>query len=208
MIIDPCSLIESHFNGHSWRQPFKNINDSQWQLADAKNPTVFTLDSPPDKVNTITYDTAVGNNFQATYAYDETAQYEFMPIVSDLKVRFYVDSAADFRRDGCCSEQIRNAVPCMGRFQRPDGHHQIKSGREPDRTCPQADTSDSVPAKIYSVEFATIDHQLIFKFGDETLTFDLGRDPNAAGARKPEMQPQVSIFGSGKLTLSHVAVFS
>jgi hypothetical protein len=57
------------------------------------------------------------------------------------------------------------------------------------------------------VKFANVDHQLIFEFGSEKLTYDLGREPNDAGERKTDIQPQVKIFGSGKLTLSHTAIF-
>ena len=57
------------------------------------------------------------------------------------------------------------------------------------------------------VEFANVDHQLIFQFGTNKLTYDLGRCPEDAGERKRAVQPQVKIFGSGTLTLSHIAIF-
>ncbi len=57
------------------------------------------------------------------------------------------------------------------------------------------------------VKFASVDHQLIFQFGGENLTYDLGRSPQAAGPRKTRIEPQVKIFGAGRLTLSHVAIF-
>jgi hypothetical protein len=81
-----------------------------------------------------------------------------------------------------------------------------KQGQDPTELA-HKQINPAAAGKNRLVEFSTIDHQLIFKFGDETLTFDLGRDPNAAGVRKTELTPQVSIFGSGKLTLSHIAVF-
>jgi hypothetical protein len=57
------------------------------------------------------------------------------------------------------------------------------------------------------VKFANVDHQLIFQFGGEKLTFDLGSLPDDAGPGETNIEPQVKIFGSGKLTLSHIAVF-
>ena len=57
------------------------------------------------------------------------------------------------------------------------------------------------------VEFANIDHQLIFRFGSNKLTYDLGRSADDTGERKIEIQPEVKIFGSGTLTLSHIAIF-
>jgi len=65
------------------------------------------------------------------------------------------------------------------------------------------------------VRFANVDHQLIFEFGSKKLTYDLGSAPGDAGpiktdtegSRKAGSQPQVKIFGAGKLTLSHIAIF-
>jgi signal peptidase I len=57
------------------------------------------------------------------------------------------------------------------------------------------------------VKFANVDHQLIFEYGDEKLTFDMGRALENAGPVRAIIRPKVEIFGSGKLTLSHVAVF-
>ncbi|MHC4423704.1 MAG: S26 family signal peptidase, partial [Planctomycetota bacterium] len=57
------------------------------------------------------------------------------------------------------------------------------------------------------VKFANVDHQLIFQFGKEKLTYELERGPDGAGERKTDTEPQVKIFGAGKLILSHVAIF-
>jgi signal peptidase I len=57
------------------------------------------------------------------------------------------------------------------------------------------------------VKFANVDHQLIFEYGDEKLTYDLGRNPEDAGPIRAIIEPKAEIFGSGELTLSHVAIF-
>ncbi|MDO8303172.1 MAG: signal peptidase I [Sedimentisphaerales bacterium] len=202
----PVEPTEPHFNGHVWRQPFKNINDSKWQLTQTNNPTVFALDSEPNKINTVTYDTSVGNDFKATYAYDDTGPYEFLPIASDLKVRFYADSE---RSSGVVGIALSKYETLYRAWVDLSGHMVIiksKPGTEPNELARKRITP-VVSAKNVLIEFATIDHQLIFRCGDETLTFDLGSDPNAAGPRRTDMQPQVSIFGSGTVTLSHVTLF-
>jgi len=48
---------------------------------------------------------------------------------------------------------------------------------------------------------------LIFQFGGNKIIHDLGRGPDDAGPRKTDIQPQVKVFGSGKLTLLHIAIF-
>ena len=57
------------------------------------------------------------------------------------------------------------------------------------------------------VRFANVDHQLIFQFGDEIVDCDLGRKPDSAGPVESNVEPEVRIFGSGKLVLSHIAIF-
>jgi signal peptidase I len=203
----PAKPDDPHFNGHSWRQPFKNIKDSKWQLADSRNPTIFTLDSPPDKLNTVTYDTSVGNNFQSTYAYDETARYEFMPIVSDLKVRFYADCAKHEGIIGVAMSKYETLYRAWVDFKGQMVIIKSKAGDEIPTELASKQIKLPISPKAALVEFANVDHMLILKFGDETLSFDLGRDPNSAGIPNTDTQPQASIFGSGKLTLSHIAVF-
>ena len=57
------------------------------------------------------------------------------------------------------------------------------------------------------VKFANIDHQLIFEYGDEKLTYDLGTSPDVSGTVNGNIEPKVRIFGSGKQILTHVAIF-
>jgi signal peptidase I len=72
---------------------------------------------------------------------------------------------------------------------------------------------DSKPVRLAAVnepalvKFANIDHQLVFQYGGQKLTYDLGGGAEDAGERRADIPPQVKIFGSGGLTLSHIAVF-
>jgi hypothetical protein len=65
----------------------------------------------------------------------------------------------------------------------------------------------SVVNKPMLLKFANVDHQLIFEFGDEKLTYDLGPGPEDAGQRLTDIQPEIKIFGAGNLVLSHIAIF-
>ena len=57
-----------------------------------------------------------------------------------------------------------------------------------------------------SVKFANVDHQLLFEVNGNRLTKDLGRLPNAMEHGTSDSVP-AAIFGTGKLTLSHVALY-
>ena len=62
------------------------------------------------------------------------------------------------------------------------------------------------PGAFTLVKFANVDRQLLFEFNGHRLTADLGRSPDALD-RSRTGSPGVQIFGAGKLTLSHVAIF-
>ncbi|RKY23992.1 MAG: signal peptidase I [Planctomycetota bacterium] len=200
----PVEPREPVFNGHTWRQPFKNIADSKWKLADS--PTKFRLDSPADRVNSLFYDTSVGNDFRATYAYNDVRKRTSMPYCSDLMVRFYADSSNPRGVVGIALSKYQSSYKAwvdsagdMVIARASQGKEYVELVRKTIGT--------KIANRPVLVKFANVDHRLIFQFGDEKLTYDLGRLPEDAGARKTNIEPQVKIFGSGKLTLSHVAIF-
>jgi hypothetical protein len=57
------------------------------------------------------------------------------------------------------------------------------------------------------VKFAYIDRQLAFEYNGTKWTHDLGRGLNDIGPVRKDIEPRVEIFGSGSLTLSHIAIF-
>ena len=84
----PVNQSRLSFNYHAWEQPFKNKNSAKWEVYE-DSPTLFHLDSPGGQINSMEYDTSIGNDFRATYAYDDVQDYSGMPYCSDLMVRFY-----------------------------------------------------------------------------------------------------------------------
>ena len=200
----PVRPMQGSFNGHTWQQPFRNTADSKWRLA-KDTPTKFYLDSSPDQTNTLSYDTAIGNNFRATYAYDNVREYGRIPYCSDLMLRFYVQPTGPQGRIGITlSKYQTNYKACI----ELTGDMTIEAVKDK-KGIELTHRSIEPPAinKPVLVSFANIDHQLIFQVGTEKLTYDLGRSPQDTGPRHTDIQPQAKIFGSGKLTLSHVAVF-
>jgi hypothetical protein len=81
-----------------------------------------------------------------------------------------------------------------------------ENGKEP---VELAEISIKHPAmnKHTLVKFVNVDHQLIFQYGSTKWTHDLGRGMGDAGRIRADIPPRVEILGSGKLTLSHVAIF-
>jgi signal peptidase I len=204
----PVQPKNGNFNGHAWAQPFKNVGDSKWNTTNSNSPPTFTLESPVGQINAMFYDTSVGNNFRATYAYDDVDRYDDMPICSDLMVRFDSRAAGSEGRIGIALSKYETNY--TARID-PAGEMIIsrnKNGKQSEEIELARQTIElSATDKPVPISFANVDHLVVFQYGENKLTYDLGRNPEDAGPIKADIEPRVEIFGSGKLTLSHIAVF-
>ena len=200
--IDP--LIPA-FNGrHQWKQPFVCTASSLWQV-DEHKPTLFLLDSPPNKINTLVYDTSRGNDFKTTYAYNDISRNENMPFCSDLMVRFYCVAGSPRGRAGVTLGKYQTNYSGWVDF---NGEMVITRNDEQEPLTSKTIAPISLEkAQLMKIKFANVDHMLILEFGNQKLSYDLGREPEDTGRIQNDIEPRAEIFGSGKLTLSHVAVF-
>jgi len=201
----PARPLEGLFNGHPWQQPFRNTPDSSWTTSDT-SLTVFKLDSPVDQINSLVYDSSIGNDFGATYAYDDVDSYSSMPFCSDLMVRFdcvHTDPA------GSVGIALRKyETKYRAEVVWPAGTMvitRLRNGAEPEELATQQIKRPQGNNKIH-IKFACVDHLLIFECGTDKLMYDLGQGVDDAGPIE-DIQPEVEIFGSGKLTLSHTGLF-
>ncbi len=199
----PVNRFKSTFNHHQWDQPFGNKTFSRWEK---DSPTLFRLDSPADQINTMIYNPTIGNDFRATYAYDSVDEYDYMPNCSDLMVRFYARSE---KAQGGVGIALSKYQINYKAWVDLTGEMVITKNEKNGKTTELARKSIKSPAmnKSTLVKFANVDHQLIFQFGGERLTCDLRLGLGAAGRIRADIPPRVEILGSGKLTLSHVAIF-
>ena len=202
----PVQPDEGSFNGHRWEQPFKNVNGSKWILQDSERPTIFRLDSPNGQVHSLVYDTSAGNDFRATYAYDDIDTYSYMPSCSDLMVRFHVRAADPQGSIGVALSKYQTNYRASVDYR---GQMVITRQEQGGEAAELARKAVKPPAanELVLVRFANVDHELVFEFGADKLTFDLGRELRAAGPIRDDIEPRAEIFGSGKLTLSHVGIF-
>ena len=199
----PARPEEKSFNGHTWKQPFENVGTSKWDLS-ADGPTVFRLNSNNKMIHRIQYNDTQGNNFKATYAYDDPKSFQFMPICSDLMIQYHVMMHAESATGG----QIqKNGVIYQG-WLYSDGKMEIDRltpGGQPiaiaEGTCLKADLN-----AMTRFRFAVVDQQLVLKFGSSELSFDLGTEIDAAGTKR-QLNPHVQILGTGKLELRHIGVY-
>jgi len=199
----PVNPRIERFNKHLWQQPFRNQRGSNWNL-EHKNGTVFSLDDPTGKVHTIMYDTNIGNDFKATYAYDDSWRYPTMPICSDLMIRFYVGPGSK----GIVGAGLsKYGIRYEGRVDLAGVMviEKITGSRREKLKHLKINNKDINESVLF--RFANVDHQLILEFGDEKLKFDFGRGPDDAGRRQTDMMPEAAIFGAGKLALWHIGIF-
>jgi signal peptidase I len=188
------------FNGHAWSQPFKNIEGSSWDTS-VQGGTVFTLDGDSGKTDTIRYDTKTGNDFKAVYAYDYQGPRDALPICSDLRISF----SADIETESMVGAELTKfgikylaTVSSAGSMM----IEKIVGDSASDRL---AETNIDITKGIKPFSFTNVDHELVVKFGDAELRYDLGAGRTDAGEMVQQM-PSVSIFGSGKIKLSHIKI--
>jgi len=202
----PVRRQQGSFNGHIWTQPFTNVEDSKWITEDTNSPTIFSLDSPVEQLNTIAYDTSIGNDFKATYAYDDVDTYSYMPICSDLMVRFDCRSADSQGRIGIALSKYETNYKAWIDLAGEMVICRDEEGKESEELARKSIEPLEIDDSSI-IKFANVDHQLIFQFGNEKLTYDLGRELEDVGPIKKDVEPRVEIFGAGKLTLSDIAIF-
>jgi signal peptidase I len=201
----PVLPQERSFNGHVWQQPFVNEGSSRWKC-EKTNGTVFYLDSDAEEVHTIGYDTSIGNELRATYAYDDVREYRYMPYCSDLLVRFCINTTDGQGHVGAELSKYGTRYRAWVDFSGEMVIERMTEGNAPEQLS-REQVRPGGADKTMLLKFANVDHQLIFEFGKDKLEYDLGRGPDDTGPRNVNIEPQVKILGSGKLTLSHVAIF-
>ncbi len=207
----PARPDVKRFNGpNKWQQPFVNLPGSTWNLGQGQQRT-FTLDSPPDQeVQTISYNSETGNDFRATYAYDDPQMYHLMPICSDLKIAFDVDNpAAAAAGAGAIGATLskydtryRGTVDYAGMTMTIE---KINIDGSVEQLAHSGITVDNIDGAT-AFSFANVDHRLIMQFAGSVLVHDMGTDRGAMGTAKSTM-PEAAILGAGRLTLSHVRIF-
>ena len=201
----PVKPDVNNFNGHVWKQPFKNQSGSKWKLTE-KNPTSFSLESQPDLVNTIIYDSRVGNDFRASSAHNDPRYYPARPICSDLMVRFYVESLSSAGSIGASLTKYgikyRGWIDFSGQMviEKIDTNGEMTGLIM--KSCPMIMSNQPVLFR-----FANVDHHLVLEFGDEKLKYDLDSGADDAGKRQTNIMPEAAVLGAGTIRLSHIAVF-
>ena len=196
----PAQPTENRFNGHVWRQPFENLAGGKWDLAGA-GPTVFALNDRGGSVSRMWYNTGSGNDFRATYAYDDPASYPYMPVCSDLMVRCYAALGADSAFGVRLSKYgigYEGWVFSDGRL----AIVRIDSEGTPETLA--EGTAAVGGAALF--RFSNADHLLVLDYGDTRLKFDLGLAADAVGTER-QKAPGAELAGVGAVTLRHIGLF-
>jgi len=201
----PARSHEGLFNKKNpWKLPLINLDNSMWKI-DEHNPTILHLDSPSDQINSLTYDSFIGNDFKATYAYNNIRMHDYMPYCSDLMTRFYVNYTGPNATIGIAMSKYQTVYKALVNLAGSMTIVAVRGNNLAELT--RKTIEPPLIGEPISISFANVDHQLTLRFGSEKLTYDLGCAPQDAGNITNDIQPRLTIFGSGKLTLSHIAIF-
>ncbi|MDD5458948.1 MAG: signal peptidase I [Phycisphaerae bacterium] len=190
------------FNNHRWHQPFRNFGGSNWKVSD-DNPTIFTLQSNTENLNKLFYDTSLGNDFRAVYAYNDIRRYGSRVFCSDLKIRYFANADGD--------SVFGAELGKYGRLYRAtvdtNGTMAIVEVRGNSVEILEQKTVEVNFDKPVLIEFSNVDHLLTLRGGDEKLEHDFGLNVTDTGIIRSEIEPQAAIVGTGKLTVSRIAIF-
>jgi signal peptidase I len=198
----PVNPDQRVFNGYKWEMPLE-LGQSNWKI-NKENPTQFYLDSGAEQVNVLTYGKQSANDFKAGYAYNDVRMLNRMPQCSDLMVRFYVQpNSLQGQIGATLSKYGQNYKACADLSGRISI---LKNSNGKETVLSETEVKPPDLNKPVLFKFANVDHELIFQFGEEKVQCDLGRSPDVMGTERTKT-PSAEIFGSGKLTLSHVAIF-
>ncbi len=199
----PVNPAQPRFNARQWQQPFTNMKDSEWNL---DKSSVFTLAVRPEQIHTIYYDSGKGNDFKASYAYGNSNFYKTLPFCSDLMMKFY--TKIDDKPAGTVGIGLSKGLITYKAYLNSAGNMIIEKILldKTSVTLAEKQIQPLHPGKDTLIKFANIDRQLIFEVGKEKLIFDLGLN-KAEATDNGQIQPKALIFGSGYLTLSHIALY-
>ncbi len=199
----PKGIRDNNFNGHTWSQPFQNVESSQWNLV-AEGSTVFVLDDPSGRHHRFVYNTNAGNDFRATYAYDDPRAYRYLPICSDLQVRFVGEL-----KDGLSKVETELSKYGIRYLAWVDGTGQlgiVQENAEGNREFLVQDSISVSPKNAFNFSFAIVDHSVQLKVGGRQWTKEFRDTPDGMGP-KHTLLPSVAIQGKGRIRLSHISLW-
>jgi len=205
----PIRPSSPRFDSQTWRQPFVNVDQSQWKTSSTEKPTRFILESGPDQRHIIEYDPVVGNGFRATYAYNSTPHNRFQPYCSDLMIRFKVTKDVS---DGVIGASLtKYGVEFIAMADYSTGKLILKSAEGDNRqelaSVPLPESVLQQPAQARLFQFSNSDQMLIAKYGQSQIYHDLGREPDVFDMSDQTAEPAVRIIGSANLELSRIALY-
>ena len=191
-------------NNKAWKPPFENEPNSLWQT-DTKS--VFTLNEKTNARHTMFYASDNPNDFRAFYGYNESSGYSFKPIVSDLMINFYAKCDDSDGYVGATLEKY--GVHYSARVEFDGGMVFTKTiNGQTTQLRPPMLSGGIETDQFEKFEFANVDQQLVFRWGEKRFTYDLSKDegfhPVNGHYEKP---PTVSIFASGPSQIRHIGLY-
>ena len=188
----------------TWKPPFENEPNSEWEFG---NKTVFTLSGKTDTQHTMVYVPDNPNDFRAFYGYNESSGYSFKPIVSDLMVSFYAKCDHPDGYVGASLEKYGVHYSARVEFDGAMVFTKTVNGQTTPLRPPML-SGGIETGRFEKFEFANVDQQLVFRWGNKRFTYDLSKDesfqPVKADDEKP---PTVRLFASGPAQIQHIGLY-
>jgi signal peptidase I len=188
----------------SWKQPFENAPGSSW-VFDADRPARFVLEASDGAAHTLVFDNDRPDSFRATYGYNDSGSFSVMPMCSDLMIRFSVKGDDAKTSITAVLEKYGALYAARVELLGAMGFLKYQNGRwvELRRVL----TDGIYPGVFERFEFANVDRQLVLRWGQKRLAFDLTGDEDLPIGRLQQGVPQVHLTGTGRLEVRDVGLY-
>jgi signal peptidase I len=198
------SIPASEDKEKQWQPPFINETGSAWMF-DADRPSRFVLAEGDNTMHTFHYDSSQPNDFRAIYGYNDSGSFPFMPMCSDLMVRFTVKPRDRSSSVGAVLEKygVLYAAKVELRGAMVFLKYQNNEWKELRRTL----TDGIEPGSFETFEFANVDRRLVLRWANKRLAYDLVADKDLEGITLQAASPQVRVFGTGGLDIRNIGIY-
>ena len=186
-------------NGAKWKFPFVE-EGGQWEYQNKYR----TIVGKSSEISQLKYDSTVGNNFGASYAYDAAPS---LPgeVCSDLKIEYYAKMTDE-------TKKIGSSIEKYGRIYRGiiDTEKKkmflVQSYEGKESVLDSLDITAAFPDKPIRYQFNNADYRLQLSFGKYKMEYILGEAVGDIGSKKDGKTPSAAILVSGEASFSHISI--
>ncbi|MFA5783745.1 MAG: signal peptidase I, partial [Phycisphaerae bacterium] len=193
----PVKIDNESSRARLWDFPWQ-YNLSKWNVDGAS----FKLICDSDAMCELTYDDSQRNGLKASYAYNGSVFRDDGPYCGDLKIDYCLQGRGDVSAG---IELTENGQTWRG--WTANGMMYIGGAANGRIEMLVEKSFTGAWENGVLISFAKVDRRLIFQCDEDSISYDLGDEPNSLGEMIIDDAPVVKILAAGEVRISHLAIF-